>query len=176
MKKFIIISILPLIFGCASQGFITAEMSTHMKRIQAQDIPFMITNMGISKSNSVGGRDVWMHPMITSKKIIKYIYPTFIAYNEVQDEVICSIKNSSTFTGTATGPYNFGEKEYFKWSNAYYNFSIHCIKLLSIKIEYMDNSTAIYEGDNIPKLYAPEKFRTKSGNSEYSKYGTVCNW
>ena len=132
--------------------------------------------MGVGRNNSVGGRNVFISPIITSNKTIKYVTPSFSVYNEVQDKVNCNIRGNNVFRGKATGPYNFGDKEHWRWENAYYNWSIHCIKLLSINIEYMDGRKEIFEGDDISRLYAPEKYRTSAGDNRLSKYGTVCGW
>ena len=183
LKKLQFISILSLFFGCASIGGVSPAMTSHMGVLKTQDIPMMIVDIYISKPNSVGGVDAYVIPRITSSKTIKYVSITFSVFNAVGDEVYDSkwggefILNNTgfnDFTGQATGPLNFGDKVEWKWTNAWYNSDIHCLKLQKIEIEYMDSNIDIWEGKKLTKLYAPDKF--KVGMRSETKWSTVCDW
>jgi len=178
LKKLLLISILSLFLGCASIGAVTPEMKSHMEVLKAKGIPFMIVAMYTGTPNSVGGVGTIVFPRITTPKAIKYISMTFSAYNEVGDKVVGSIKGNNTFTGKVTGPLNFGDKvHWWEWKNAWYNSSIHCIKLLSVEVEYMNGSEETYEGEDVTKLYAPEKFRMRDGvPSNRKKKLWSCSW
>ena len=194
MKKLLLIPILLLFLGCASVGFMTPAMKSHMEVLKTQDIPFMIVAMYTSKPNPVGGVDVYVIPRITTPKTIKYISMTFSIYNTIGDEVYDSkwggefILNSigfNDFTGKVTGPLSFGDKVEWKWDNAWYNSDIHCLKLRKVDVEYMDGSRKTFKGNGtvgrrkypLKTLYAPKELRVRGGkywsctwSSEYQAY------
>ena len=149
--------------SCGPQyGQITPDMRKFMNQHNA---PLLITGVSLSSSNSVGGRDVIMNLEITSEKTIKYIFPSFSAYNEVNDKINCTIRDYNIFEGKATGPYNKeSKKSVFYWENAYYNWSAHCVELVEVTIEYVDGTIDKYStSDEISKLYAPQEFQRTVG-------------
>ena len=142
-----------------------SEELSYMLELKKSNIPLMITSISNKEPKKSSGVDIQIRTQITTDKTIKHTRTKLSAYNAVHDKVTCDIRGYNVFTGRATGPYNFGDKTeshnavIWSWSNAYYNFSLDCIKPLSINIEYMDGSKELYEGANLSKLYAPEKFR-----------------
>ena len=71
MKYFLILTSLLFLNNCASPtNRITPELTTYMKKLQNEDIPIMITKIGVSKPNTVGGRDIIFRYNVTSKKIL----------------------------------------------------------------------------------------------------------
>ena len=171
MNKLLLISILSLFFGCASIGLMSPELMARMEEFRGEELPFMIVAMYTGTPNSVGGVDAYVIPRITTPKTIKYVSMTFSAYNEVGDKVIGSIKSNNTFTGKVTGPLNFGDKvDWWKWGTAWYNNSIHCLKLTTVSVEYMDGDVKVYLEKELDQLYAPEELRIKG-----AKYWS-CPW
>jgi len=161
MKKTLLI-ILLLIVGCGSYwNYYSVYQRKHQDAINeftAKEIPFMI--YGIQTNiNSACGVSVSIYPHITTHKIIKYIEISVSAYNAVGDKVYGSIRQENTSMLKKTGPLSLGDPSYmWKWV-PWYNCTVHCIEMLSVKVEYMDGGFSIYGGEDLEKLYAPEKYR-----------------
>ena len=121
-----------------------------------------IKGVTIEDINSAGGVSLkiyWRY--FNTQKKIKYIYFTVIPYNKVGDKQICKIGGHSQFKGKITGPISAGySKRVYggsrfrpsEWENAWYNRTISCVKLVKVKIEYMDESTYVYDKKEIPEI------------------------
>lgn len=93
--------------------------------------------------NSAGGANVWLSFINNSPKSIKYVWFSVTFYNNVDDLVSCEIQNTNTRTLKETGPIETGGQGGGKWEAVIYNNSTEYIKIKSIKIQYMDNTTLI---------------------------------
>ncbi len=104
----------------------------------------------LSGPNSAGGISVRGRFTYKGTKTIKYITLRFVPYNNVGDMVQCSIKNCSEYGVRCTGPYKPGSKDSFFLENAWYNASIKSVKLARVLIEYMDGTTEVIQGSEVP--------------------------
>ena len=120
-------------------------------RRSGQDL--LINNIAIDRSGYANGVSFVIKWLYTNpRKTIKYIYFTVVPYNSVGDIQKCEITGRSAFTGQETGPINFST--YFEVSymeNAWYNPTITCIKLIKVRVEYMDGSRYTYIRE-LPKI------------------------
>lgn len=117
-----------------------------LKKAKSKNQDILIRGVNVSKINSAGGVNVsleWLY--LNEDKEIKYIEFTLLPYNDVSDLQRSEIGNSSQFTGRATGPVKASDdfKTYY-WENAWYNSTISCVKLIKVKVTYMDGSSYIY--------------------------------
>lgn len=99
--------------------------------------------------NSAGGYSVKWDFKNTTGKTIKYATFWFTPYNAVNDEVSCSIRHTSTAGVTYTGPLADGQINTGSyWENAWYNNTIHTVKMIKVYVEYMDGTDEhIYPSD-----------------------------
>lgn len=129
-------------------------ISVMVSNAKAKGQNLVIRNIEIEEINSANGVDlsiVWLNA--NAKKIIKYIYFTFVPYNRVGDVQTCDISGHSTFTGKVTGPID-SESAFQQsfWSTAWYNNTISCIKLTKVRVEYTDGSNYTYVNE-LPKIF-----------------------
>jgi hypothetical protein len=116
------------------------------KRAKKEGYDIFIRGANVINVNSAGGVDIqidWIY--LNKKKDIKYIEFTFLPYNNVSDVQSTDIGGYTRFTGQATGPIKAMEDfGIFQWNNAWYNSSITCIKIVKVKVDYMDGSSYVY--------------------------------
>jgi len=204
MKKLLLAIV--LIVGCVSQyGTYTynsltskitysPELLSYMEELQSQDIPLIITDYHKTLPNSVGGVGIFLDVIFTTNKTIKYIYASFTPYNAVGDKMRCSIRGYESFTGEKTGPYKrYNDKTkapsiLLGWKNVWYNKDIRCIKLDSIKVEYMGGNVRTFAEDTqnvyssvsiepLTKLFAPDKYKYDKYRKVRGKFHySVCSW
>ena len=105
-----------------------------------------------------GGTDLIVNFVNNSDKIIKYITFYCQPFNAVGDPVSCEIQYESALSMShlsegafeSTGPYAKGEGiqgTRYRWAKAWYNSTIKTVKLNKVKIEYMDGSEELIEGE-----------------------------
>lgn len=75
-----------------------------------------------------------------NKKTIKYITLKVVAYNPVKDKVYSSKFNSYIVTLKGVGPIKPGEGGTYAWDYVWFSDLPETSKILSITIQYMDNS------------------------------------
>jgi hypothetical protein len=150
--KFFIYSILLLISNCASVSYYDMEtVSKKIKEIEKNNLPIIVKARAHSP-NSAGGVNFSVQWKNVSNKTFKYIVFTVLPYNAVGDVQRCSIRNNAEFKGEETGPYEPGSvsQNGTAWANAWYNYSIKCVKLKKVEITYMDGKkTYITDIDKI---------------------------
>ena len=119
-----------------------------------------IHDVYVDDIDSVGGVDMRISWTNTSDKTIKYIHFYVVPYNAVGDKMYCDIRDYSRFDAYVTGPCEPGYQGYYKigdiyygnlWENCWYNNSIKTIKLVGIKIIYMDESIIDIDENDISK-------------------------
>ncbi len=114
-----------------------------------------ITRLDCSSPNSAGGVGINLHFVnMHPEKTIKYLEVTVRPYNAVGDSQYCEIRNYSSYTCEATGPYAPGQginaQTNWWWPNAWYNNTIKTVKLTGVSIEYMDGSYVNLKSDELP--------------------------
>ena len=120
-------------------------------------LPIVIDKIGVSRPNSAGGVNFQYGATNLSEKTIKYLTFTGTPYNAVGDRVRGEIRRSSSFRCKDTGPYapnvSIGSR---RCENAWYNHTIRCVNLTSVKITYMDNTTQTFSSpSSIQPLLRP---------------------
>lgn len=78
----------------------------------------------------------------STKKTIKYITATIVGYNAVGDPVKSTFGRNSTLTLRGVGPIQPDESATYEKSYAWHTDIVESIKITSVKVEYMDGSTA----------------------------------
>lgn len=100
--------------------------------------------------DSVGGIGVQFSFRNEGEKTIKYVTISFIPYNQVGDAVSSSIGGRSEFGIICTGPIAPNKKQSGRCECIWYNYSITSVRVSKAEIEYMDGTTEVIDGTNIP--------------------------
>lgn len=100
--------------------------------------------------DSVGGIGVQFSFRNEGEKTIKYVTISFIPYNQVGDAVSSSIGGRSEFGIICTGPIAPNKKQSGRCECIWYNYSITSVRVSKVEIEYMDGTTEVIDGTNIP--------------------------
>ena len=100
--------------------------------------------------DSVGGIGVQFSFRNEGEKTIKYVTISFIPYNQVGDAVSSSIGGRSEFGIICTGPIAPNKKQSGRCECIWYNYSITSVRVSKAEIEYMDGTTEVIDGKNIP--------------------------
>lgn len=100
--------------------------------------------------DSVGGVGVQFSFRNEGEKTIKYVTISFIPYNQVGDAVSSSIGGRSEFGIICTGPIAPNKKQGGRCECIWYNYSITSVRVSKAEIEYMDGTTEVIDGTNIP--------------------------
>lgn len=100
--------------------------------------------------DSVGGVGVQFSFRNEGEKTIKYVTISFIPYNQVGDAVSSSIGGRSEFGIICTGPIAPNKKQSGRCECIWYNYSIMSVRVSKAEIEYMDGTTEVIDGTNIP--------------------------
>ena len=119
--------------------------------------PIIIDYAGPISVNSAGGVTFALYFLNSSDKTIKYVNLDLQAYNSVGDpqggEIYSSSKRSVEFTGP-TSPTEYAQTA---WGELWYNSTITCTKILSLKITYMDGSSKSFNAQQVSNLLRPYK-------------------
>jgi hypothetical protein len=149
MKKFLGLAVTLILAGCISNPYVSLYGEDAALK-SSQGIPLMIYNAAPGAPNSAGGVDVRLGIANLSEKPIKYLRATVVPYNAVGDRVSGTIRRRSAAGIYATGPFAAFERskapvfEPLFWENIWYNYSITCIQLTRVSIEYMDGTTRTF--------------------------------
>lgn len=100
--------------------------------------------------DSVGGIGVQFSFRNEGEKTIKYVTISFIPCNQVGDAVSSSIGGRSEFGIICTGPIAPNKKQSGRCECIWYNYSITSVRVSKAEIEYMDGTTEVIDGTNIP--------------------------
>ena len=100
--------------------------------------------------DSVGDIGVQFSFRNEGEKTIKYVTISFIPYNQVGDAVSSSIGGRSEFGIICTGPIAPNKKQSGRCECIWYNYSITSVRFSKAEIEYMDGTTEVIDGTNIP--------------------------
>ena len=108
----------------------------------------------IQKTNSANGVGVRHRYFNASDKVMKYITFTYVPYNDVGDQVCCTINKKVEAAGRLTGPVEPKEVGSVEWDVLWYNPTISEIQLAEVSIEYMDGSKETLIGNDIGDMDA----------------------
>lgn len=100
--------------------------------------------------DSVGGVGVQFSFRNEGERTIKYVTIYFVPYNRVGDAVSSSIGGRSEFGVQFTGPIAPNKKQSGMCEHMWYNYSITSVRVSKAEIEYMDGTTEVIDGTNIP--------------------------
>ena len=129
--------------------------SENRKEIIENEKPLNIIGVAIEDINSADGVDIsvtWQ--FLDFSKDIKYLYFTFAPYNCVGDPVKGRYDDGQK-TGKITGPiYASFERKVSKWEAFWYNNTICSIKIVKVRVEYMDGSKYTYVNE-LDKISSP---------------------
>ena len=110
--------------------------------------PLVIYEAYTETPNSAAGVDVVINTINLSDKTIKYINWTVVPYNAVGDKVRGEIRRRSEASMYETGPISPYERTSGSWETIWYNYSITCMEITRLSIEYMDGSKKTYANRN----------------------------
>jgi len=141
-------------YGIDNENFFIEKLNElTINKAKSKKQNLLIRGANVSDVNSAGGIEIsveWLY--LNENKNVKYIEFTFQPYNNVSDIQISEIGNFSNFTGQAIGPIKASEKfKTYSWENAWYNSTISCVKIIKVKIIYMDESSYTYINE-LPKI------------------------
>ena len=123
----------------------------NMTEVLEKKKPINIIGVAIEDINSADGVDIsitWQY--LNTSKDIKYLYFTISPYNCVGDPVKGRYDNApwsdnGSKIGKIIGPiYGSDERQESHWETFWYNRSICSIKIVKVKVEYMDGSNYTY--------------------------------
>lgn len=110
-----------------------------------------VEKLWCSTPDAFGGVKLYINFTNKSEKTIKYVNFAVKFHNAVGDVVKCKLKDEDTYYCQATGPYETGEglsgSNYY-WGE-YYNSTITSAKLVSLSIDYMDNTSVSFKGTEV---------------------------
>lgn len=115
-----------------------------------------------SPPNTANGVDVVFTVFNLSKKTIKYVHIDIQPVNAVGDIVADELRGNKVATGKMTGPIPTIEKKDGLFEAIVYHPGVKCLKISSVKVDYMDGSTMNLKPDEIREGILP-------GSS-------VCKW
>jgi hypothetical protein len=155
MIKIIVAVFLLALSACApsqSQLAYRAALDTAI----AENKALFITSYGTNFPNSAGGVDLYINVVNLSSKSIKYLRYVVVPYNLVGDAQRGTIRRKSSSSIRDTGPYLSMASIPSGWSNVWYNHTIRCMTITSVKIEYMDGTSQNYgSASAVQSIMAP---------------------
>ena len=117
---------------------------------------FLITYSDTGYPNSAAGVDAYINVVNLSSKNIKYIKYQVTPYNAVGDVQRGTVRRRSISKLSDTGPYGPQTKIPGTWENVWYNSTITCMVINSVRIEYMDGSVKSYPNTrSVQSVMAP---------------------
>lgn len=123
----------------AAAVFALSGCSATAPRAASMDEPIALRHHYRSM-NSVGGVSYSVVYWNTSPKPLKYVDFTLTPFNAVGDVAPSSIGGRATTTARDTGPLAPGQLASATWEPSWYNSTIHCVRLDSVKLIFMDGT------------------------------------
>ena len=144
---------LKLISAARQESLAIVKENERRQRLQKV---IKIKSVWTSEPNCCGGVDIHTVWTNTSNKTIKYISFNWTPYNAVNDVVYGQFGGGS---GMITGPISSGQTrgQNRMWECMWYNNTIVRATLDRIKIEYMDGSITIIDGEDIDLVFKKQK-------------------
>ena len=100
-----------------------------------------------SYPNSANGVTIRFKYKNNSTKTMKYVFLSFVPYNNVDDVVASDIGGFNQTRIKITGPIEPGMSKEGSCKNAFYNSSIVRCELVKAEIEYMDGTKESIDGN-----------------------------
>ena len=168
-KPLIIIGTAAILCSCSSKQERQAERALKVQEANAivskisKISPVIVSYFGISEPNSAGGVDVTIRYQNISGEVLKYVRFDFEGYNAVGDLQKSSVGDTITQTGKDTGPIKplndiveLTERVASydvdvpggTFENMWYNSTVNCAILTSIRVEKMNGETIIVDEKN----------------------------
>jgi hypothetical protein len=120
-------------------------------------IVMSISPYGPSSAGGVGVRSTYRH--LKAGSVIKYLTFVVEAYNAVGDRVTDQVTGESTKSFQITGPIRTADEAEADresvWEPAWYNRTVTCLMLKTVRVQYMDGTEKTFEGDD-PQIRHPE--------------------
>ena len=122
--------------------------------------PFIIWSASPSSPDSAGGVSLDIRFTNTAPETIKYIRYTVRGYNSVGDPAGGEIRASSYRTLRDVGPHRPDVTETTHWGELYYNWSLECVQITKLTLEYLNGKKKTYTGKALSALFGPNYRRT----------------
>lgn len=100
----------------------------------------------MNRVNGAGVRHLYFN---ATDKEIKYLTFVYMPYNQVGDQVQCTISKKSEVSCKITGPIKSYVYDIVTWEALWYNPTATSVKLVRIYVEYMDGTDEIIDGADI---------------------------
>ncbi len=133
------------------------KANVEIERINKIKSSLRVSSCYLSAPNSAGGCDANFYYVNKSNKTIKYIIFDASFKNDVDDIVMCDIRNSISFRGKDTGPIKPGNSGGGSWDCVIYNWSATKMVVNSIDIDYMDGSSISISGKDLKLIGLKDK-------------------
>jgi hypothetical protein len=111
------------------------------ERLYAVRNSIKVTSCYLSSQNSADGCDAIFYYINLSGKTIKYLVWKGEIYDAAGDPLKCEIRPGYIFEGKDIGPIRSGRSAGKRWENIIYNSQAKRLKITSIVIKYMDESS-----------------------------------
>lgn len=86
-------------------------------------------------------------------KEIKYLTFVYVPYNQVGDQVQCTISKKIKASCKLTGPIKPYEQGYVTWDSLWYNPTVTRVELVQLHVEYMDGTEETIDGADVVNIY-----------------------
>jgi hypothetical protein len=125
---------------------------------------YVVRSLGLWDVNSAGGVEpvaTFVNPNPDSA--IKYIDLQMTMYNQVGDVIRSEIGGHSNGTVRMVGPLvNEQGLHKAQWGPVWYNHSATCLKVISVRVEFMNRKIVTYSGAQLSKALHPSISRSCS--------------
>ena len=156
LKSFLALACTTLVVGCGGPSIY--QETIDQAKINKQ--PLIIWSATPSSPDTAGGVSLAIRFTNTSPDTIKYIRYTVRGYNSVGDPAGGEIRTSSYRTLRDTGPHRPDVTETSNWGELYYNWSLKCVQITKVSIDYLNGKKKTYSGKSLRKLFGPNYIKT----------------
>ncbi len=105
-----------------------------------------------SMPNFVGGIGVKHDYFNATDKMIKYITFTYVAYNSVNDIIVCTTTGITEASVRITGPFSPYSSYFVANDVLWYNPTVDSVKIKSIDVEYSDGTNETIAGEDVVSM------------------------
>ena len=129
-----------------------------------------------SYPNSANGVTIRFKYKNNSTKTMKYVFLSFVPYNNVDDVVASDIGGFNQTRIKITGPIEPGMSKEGSCKNAFYNSSIVRCELVKAEIEYMDGTKESIDGKDIDQAVPQSTGGCYVATAVYGSYDCPQVW
>ena len=153
-KNIFVLCVALFVSGCSTAPFKSPieRYENAVLKAQEKNSPLVVLSAYTGYPNSVGGVDLTVRTLATSKKNIKYIVFDVTGYNRVGDKVAGEVRRKYSRSVQITGPIAYGASDTYKWGALWYDSTLSCAHINSASVTFMDGSSKIYTSNFIPDL------------------------